>query len=227
MKRIVAVLFSVIFLLLCCCGCDEIRSGDLSFEPYEELVVCTPDSISEEAAQLFSMEKSKIKENMESSGILLSGARKDRKLSFTVVSETTEFSRRVEDFAVYTQLELNEIAKTLVPDYLAYFKTDDAIYIFSDGSVMGPDRPFCTRQYVTVKNGKLYVVSFTTDDEMFEFADENNMIQVMNSLSIKRDLSSDILPIIIVSVILLAVAALVVFIVISLVKDIKNRNKNI
>ena len=225
MKKIIAVLFSILFLCIAVCGCGEIRTGDLSFKPYDELVVFTPDSIPEEAAELFSMEKSKLKENMESSGILLSGARKDRRLSFTVISETTEFSKRVGDFSVYTQLELNEIAKTLVPDYLSCFKTDDATYIFSDGNVMGPSRPFCTRQYVTVKNGKLYVVSFTTDDEMFELVDENNIIQVMNSLSIKKDLSSDMLSIIIVSVSLLAVAALVVFIVISLVKDIKNRNK--
>lgn len=226
MKRIVAVLFSVLFICLALCGCDEIKSGDLRFDPFDELVVCTPDTVSDEIEELYGQEKSSIIEDMKSGSILLSGARKDRKLSFNVVCETTEFSSQVKDLTLYTQLQLNDISASLLPDYLTYHRTEDEVYVYADSVVMGTNHPYCTRQYVTVKNGKLYVIAFTTDDELFEVEDEERMLEVIEHLSIKKDLSSDILPIILVSVSLVAVIVLVVFIVISLVKDIKNKNKN-
>ncbi len=225
MKRIITVLFSILFICLALCGCDEIKSGEVRFDQFDEMVVCAPDSVSDEIEDLYGRKKEYIIEDMKNSGVLLSGARKDRKLSFNVVCQSTEFSAEVKDLTLYSQIQLNEISSSLLPDYLTYHRTDDEVYIYSDSSVVGTNHPYCTRQYVTVKNGKLYIIAFTTDDEIFDNDDETRILEVMDHLSIERELSSDILPIILVSIGLIAVIVLAVFIVISLVTDIK-KNKN-
>ncbi|MEE0945692.1 MAG: hypothetical protein U0M42_02540 [Acutalibacteraceae bacterium] len=225
MKKTVSVLFVILLIIVSCCSCKEIKSGQVYFEPNEEIVICTPENISEEAEKLFLKSREELKTEMLESDMLITGARKDRTLNFSVVCQSTEFTQQIKDFSLYKQTELNDIAKNLSPEYVFFYESNGSIYIVTDGMVMGNEHPFSTRQYVTVKNGNMYIVSNTTHDEMFDETDEQNILKVIDSITVKENKDNSVLWIVILSVAILLLVTLIALVAVSIVRDLKKKEE--
>ena len=225
MKKLL-LFITLISLCISLAGCNNVKAGELSFDnSSESVILCNPDNISKAAAQAFGSDEKSLKASMEENNIILSGAAKDKTYTFNVVKISTEFSNKIIDLRNFTESQLDDIAVSLVSDYNTYFKSEEATYICIDGyTESAVKKPLCNRQYITVKNGDMYIITIITDDEIIDSDDEKTMSDIIENISIKSPKEYNVLYIVLVGAVILVLVGAVAVITVSIIKDIKKNS---
>lgn len=220
MKKIVAIFALLVFCFLLC-GCENRK--EIQFKDNKGLVFCTSDNVSQEVAKVIGKDKKELSSSMEKAGVIFYGIAPDKSFTVSVIKETTEFSQKVLDFSVFNDDELKKIADEISPNYSEYHKNKGETYIVQDTISYSAVGELPARQYITVKNGNFYIFTFTFNKDT---VDSIKTKEIMNNISVNTVSKGFSSYGIIVAILILAGISLIIYVVITLIIDIKKVSRN-
>ena len=223
MKKIITI-FLILLLSINLVACKV--DNKVGLETIDNIIYCTDENVSDDVAKALGKEKKELSASMKEAGIIFYGIALDKTFTVSVIKETTDFSKKVVDFGLFSDSQLDEIAKEISPSYSGYHKNDTNIYIVQDTVSYGTQNSLPARQYITVKEGNFYIITFTFSDTEFKdqvYSVADNIVDEIKLNSWQDNIS---FYSIIIIVLILAVISLIVYVVTSLIKDLIKAKKD-
>ncbi|MBE6729907.1 MAG: hypothetical protein E7568_06720 [Ruminococcaceae bacterium] len=219
MKKI----FAVLALLLFCftlAGCNA--KSEINYKKGDELSYCTEGNVTESFAEKLGQSEEKLSELMKDSGIIFYGISKDKGYIVTVFRQKTEFSERITDLSYVSNTALHSIAMEISPDYIDIYESNEAVYIIQDTTGLNSENEHPALQYITVKKGNLYIVTFNFSKEYTEKSYEISK-SVIDNISILKEKDKFVVYSVLIGVAICMIIAFITVTVISVIKDIKKK----
>ena len=228
MKRILAFTVAVLlFILPVSAQTNEQNSVVLNFS--DGITVCTPDSIPSVDGMIFGMNEDEFKNYLTENGIILYGLDNSNAFAFELTGEKTEFTENIKDFSYIKEADIKDFANSILGGDYKIKTYSKVSYIVTDTVYSDSDSPYIISQYITVKHGLLYVVTFTVPGEAPQAKTQERIEKVMNGLNFsgqEAPPSVSIYSIIGIAVLILAVLVVAVYLVITFVKDAKRKSND-
>lgn len=223
MKKAIAI-FCTFVLCLALTGCK--KSAEIKYQNNNGLVFCTDDNVTEEVAKALSKSKKELKASMKESGVVFYGISSDNSFTVSVTRETTDFSKEVVDFSAFNEEKLSSLAEEIAPNLISYYKTANEVYIVQDTVSYTSEGEHPARQYITVKNGSFYIITFTFAGENLKTKHLSSVQSIVNDISIGTNYENISLYSAIIIVLILAVISVIVYVAVTLIKDLKKAKKD-
>lgn len=208
-----------------------VDKADISIDPPMDFVVITSDSLdeNEEFINGLNYTKSQFADKMNRSDIVLFSADRENKKQITVCCNETDFSKGLGNMSVVTDEYLGTVANSITGDsnvaYTVYENDGTKFINFSSVLTSSQGKSVCD-QYVTVKNGKIYTVSFSVSGDTVSEDEKNANLEVMKTVKItdKKNVSANdvenITTTIVLSVLILGLIVFSGYLLFTLVRDI-------
>lgn len=223
MKKKLLLVFVSILILLSTPIYTLAISRDVYFNNDDgEFSVYSNVSIKDNKQEVFGVPPEKFEEYMRVNDMLLYGT-DNKNIVFNVSCAETDFSKDIVDFANYSDESVLEIADTLVIKNEGVFSINGTKY-FVINSMAENDADFSEqRQYVTVKNGTLYVVTlnFIYGIEGIDDLSRNVIERVIFNSA--ENVEFNYVFVVIVLLLILLVAFVVVCLIVSIFKDLRKQ----
>ncbi|MBQ8550540.1 MAG: hypothetical protein IKL44_04550 [Clostridia bacterium] len=232
-------------LVLALCLLFSVNVGALSLDEYnlkitlpEDYSVLTEEGISQETDLIEQLGHSvtSMRQYFKDNSLILFALSPDSTRQVQITCRETEFSKRLTDLALLDDDEVLNLVNHFVKvktaaDLTLVIQNDMKMY-----EVVSTDKDsggsFTTVQYITVRGGKLYTVSFfessaTPTADFKEFANQTASTLIISSKS-KVTLSGtkNVTEMIIVGVLFVLAAILAITVIISLTRDLIHRDEN-
>lgn len=222
MKRIITFAFAL-FLFIFPVSAQQDNGITLGYT--EGLTLCTPDSIPSSGGKIFGMDEGKFNNYLTENGILLYGFDNGNAFVFELTGEKTDFTESIKDFANIDEEDIKAFADSTLTTLYSVENISGTEYIVTD-SAFNDEKAYMTRQYITVKHGLLYVITFTVPSSSVNKDVGTRIDKIVNSLSFGREAAPkkvSALSVIGVAVLAVLTAAFAVYCLITIVKDIRKR----
>lgn len=223
MKRIIAFAFALILFILPVSAQQNDNSITLTYT--EGLTLCTKDSIPSTNGMIFGMEETKFKNYLTENGILLYGFDNNNAFVFELTGEKTDFTESIRDFANIGETDIKDFADRTLSSLYSIESIAGNTYIVID-SAFSNDSSYVTRQYITVKQGTLYIVTFTVPGSSVNKEVGKRINKIVNAINFsENDLPKEVslFSVIGVAALVIVIAALAVYILITVIKDLRKR----
>lgn len=237
MKRFVGLVLALLIILLLPFAVAALGVGGVSMDIDEtEYAVLTKDTLKSktELVESLGYTTESITKYFKDNNLLLFAANADNSRQVQIKSTETEFTRQLGDLDTLDNEQIIEIAKKILPssvneNYIVIKSGDMYLLEFTLLSSDGQGK-FCNRQYVTIRGGKLYSVSFFENGEQLSddfSAQADSMLQSLNieGGGITANDAGDITIAVIVWVLIAVAAAVAVWMIVSLVRDAARKNE--
>ncbi len=215
---------------------EKIDSHNLEFTPPSEFIVLTEENAAKNTAAIESLgfTESSFVGYLKNNNILLFASRADKRCQLTVSVGQTSFSKNVENLAYLENENIKEMLPQLIGDSTALrIETiNDSKFVLSQISGSDNAGEFTSLQYITIKNEKLYTITISFSET--ELSSESVALAnaLINSLNIAENSNGitmqgfqNVAIYIGLVVIILFLAAVIVYIIYTVVTDvISNRN---
>lgn len=226
---LIVITFSVIPALAL-----EYKEYRASFELPQEYVEINAENASkyEEVLKYMGHTKNSFKKHLEKNNILLFAILKDNSRQVQLKANQTDFSKQVEDISLLENDALNDVGKKIIGTENANWNMVDiggVIYYEIATNAKESDQT-CSVQYVTIKNGYIYNLSLYGDAQNVSDAFLQEGVDLVSRLTVtsqKNKITADdgvtVIEILIISLLIIVAAVGVVLIIISFIKDAKNK----
>lgn len=223
MKRIIAFVFALLLFALPVSAQQNNEGITLGYT--EGLTLCTPESIPSTDGMIFGMKEAEFKSYLTENSILLYGFDNNNSFVFELTGEKTAFTESVKDFADIKEEDVKDFADSTLNTLYSIENISGTVYIVTD-SAFSAENGYITRQYITVKNGLLYVITFTVPGASVNKDVGTRIDKIIGSLSFGEKNSPEkvsALSIIAIAVLVFVVAAFAVFVLITVIRDLRKR----
>ncbi len=222
MKRIIAFAVAVLLFVFPVFAAEN--EGKVSLKNTEGLTLCTKDNVPSKDGKIFDISEDEFKKYLAENNVLLYGADNGNAFVFELTGDKTEFTQNIKDFANISKDDIKDFAdKTLSSEYsLINMAGND--YIVTDLS--DQEKNYTTRQYVTVKHSTLYVVTFTVPGASVKTKTDARIKNIVVGLDFgETDKPEEVslFAVIGIALAILVIVALAVYVIITFVKDFKNK----
>lgn len=236
MKRYICAFFILLLMLSVSVSAVTIEEYALTVPLGEEYAVLTADNLSANAEVIEGLGHSltSMRQYMNDNSLVLFAKNEDNSRQLQVFCKETEFSARVGDMFHLSDKDalslVNRFVKVKTVSDLTLVVTGDTKYyeIVSSGTDSGGT--YKNIQYVTVRGGKLYTLSFYDSKGTSDFT--QHVSDVMAGVAITGERigvvkgAENATEIIIISLLILLALAVVAFTVYSLIRDLAHKNES-
>ena len=224
MKRIIAVFLALIILSVPVLAVEEYA---FKFEYTEGITLYNSENISSSDQNILGMDKAELHKYFKDNSILYLGVDNNSQFVFEITSQETDFSKGINDFKNIKENDIEDFADSM--NFFSYSieALGDGIYIvgeyLTDDSVNSP----IVTQYVTVKQGQLYVITFNSS----KVTSKDNLQRIKNVVSgityIENDVPQKVslLSVIGVAVLAVLIFCIALYILVTIIKDIRRRKE--
>lgn len=224
MKRIIAFVFALFMLVLPVSA--EQSDDSIILDYVEGLTLCTPDSIPSSDGMIFGIKEEEFKKYLTENRILLYGFDNSNAFVFELTGEKTDFTESIGDFSNIKEADIKDFADTSLSSVYSIENISGTVYVVTD-NVSDSGSEYITRQYITVKHGRLYIMTFTVPGSSVKKDVGERIDRIINGLTFGGDEIPEkvsVYSVIGVAVLVSAVAVLAVYILITVILDIRKRN---
>ncbi len=219
------LLFLVLFSVTALAATPEENNISLSFD--KDYLVITQDNISEnkELIENLGYTTKSFKALFTESSLVAFILHSESKSQIQLRAYSTQFSKQIEDIGLLSEDNLISVAEQLVPDYTEIISINDTYYICTETSVKDDTGEYLTEQYVTLKNGKLYMASIYCSK-----GNGGTSSEILSSFTIETEKKTSgvtfVLSVILVIVFILAFVALAVYVIVLIIIQVRQREDN-
>ncbi len=211
MKKLIAIIVAILVLSI---------PAFAQTDDKVELITLDGITVYEVGDEVLGMDKETFKKYIAENNIILYGIANDNSYVIEVTCKETEFSTSVKDFNNIKLADIKDFAdSTNVLNYNIE-QLGDAVYIIRDITLNESENNSMVTQFITVKQGFIYVISITSANGIDKAKGVVSSI-VYNFTQTPAQIS--VYHIVMVSVAIVLVLGLIVFVSITLIKDIKKR----
>lgn len=189
------------------------------------LIVYSPDVLIDEEKNVFGLTATQFKEYMLINNMVLYGTDIGNSFVFNLSCTNTDFSNQVSDFYDLS----DEAVLDFADDFLA--KKDGIVtvngikYVVSNSTKQNNETEFSVRQYITVRNNNLYVLTFNVPSSDIDDAIAEKIDETVGRISIIREQNigkkSNNLTIVLLVALIIVIATVAIVLIVSIIKDIK------
>lgn len=225
MKRIIAVLIALFLLALPVSAQEKIDEISLSYT--EGLTVCSRENIPSADGKIFGMNESDFKKYLVENNILIYAMDQNNAFAFEISGEETAFTRGVGSFSNISEADINDFAQKALVSVYSIEKIEGYTYIVAD-SVSDSKSNYVTRQYITVNNGVLYVTTFTVPGNSVKKEVSDRMVKIIRGIKFASEKAPEnvsLFSVIGVAVLVVLVSGFAVYILVTVIRDIKKRKR--
>ncbi len=229
MKRYLSLILVLLLLLSINVGAVSLPKHKLNISLGDGFAVLTDDSIPEQTRLTAALGHStaSMQKYFKDNSLILFAVNADNSRRVQITCRETEFSSRLSDLSLLD----DETVLGLVNRFVTVKSASDLRILSANGmkfyEVSTASAAGCTVQYITIRGGKLYTVSFFENASAFSEDFKSFAFGAVNTLTIdanqKLGFSSteNITEIIIVAILLILAAAVIVTLIISFVRDFR------
>lgn len=235
MKRIITVILALCILCAFPAAAVSLESYGLSLDLPEKYTVLTPDNIAQNAEfleQLGHTVQSMNKYFSDNKLILFASDRANGR-QIQVKRTETDFTKQLVDLSLLSESQVLEFATDILPEeYAANYtvvKLGELCLYEIDSVHTDNIGQFCSRQYVTIRDGCLYSLTFFENGEKMSADFLSEVDSALSTLDIKQTKkvtatdAESITEVVIVWLLIALVAVLAAVMLIGLVRDaVKN-----
>lgn len=222
MKKLIALILTIVLFSVPVSA--EKAENSISVDYTDGLVYCTPDYINPQID--YGMTEEEFKKHLIDNDIVFWGTDVDNGLTVEIRSSTTDFSEKVVDLNSLEKAEIDEFRKSLFDEASAstLVNLNNNIYVRCElphDDVLGG---LYEHQYVTVKQGKLYVITVAFESEnpiIYEFVEK-----FIRGIKYSVEAENSDIYLLLLAFMIVAVLAITVCIIIIIVRKIKDNDKN-
>lgn len=194
----------------------------------DEYFVITEDSVSgnQEIIENLGYTKSSFKELFTKGSLVAFVLHSGTKTQIQIRVYNTPFTEKLEDLSLLNSENLTAVAKEISPAYQKAVNVGDTVFLQSISKTEDETGKYSVSQYVTVKNGSLYTVSFYSNAPSETF--ENQTLSLIPIKTVKKKVGlTETVLLIIMSVVIIAFLFAAGFLVFSIASQLKrNREDN-
>ena len=247
MKRrvfVLALCFALIFSFTVSAQTVKNKANAVSLEIPDGYTVLTEDNLrrNDEFLEKLGHTVDSFRKKMEEGGILIYAATSDNRRQIQLKTWTSDFSETAQDLTRLDDEALTQARETLLEQMnqpgqaitnVAQVTTKDLIFFRITALVSGGEKDFCFRQYLTVANGRYYALVYYNDEAELSAAQQEEAESVFSTLSIEKKKSggliagNTVVQIVLITAVLAAAVFLTVLIVLSFIRDIRNRRREL
>ncbi len=219
MKRIIACLLALIIFAVPVCALEE---HVFSLGYTEGVTLYHYESIT---GEVLGMEAEEFKKYLTDNYIRLFGVDNNNEFVFEITSEETDFSKGIKDFKNIKETDIKHFADSM--KFVSYnIETlGEVPYIVSQYPSDDSENSAVVSQYITVKQGQLYVITFTMAKGISDGNAERIRKIVSGITYIENDVPQNVSIWSVIGVAALAVLVfgVAVYILITVIKDVRKR----
>ncbi len=223
MKKVIAII-CILVLCFILAGCQN--KAEIKYQNNSDLIYCTEDNVTEKVAKSLDKSKKELRESMQKNGMVFYGIAADNSYTVSIVKETTDFSEKAVDFSAFDEKGLYEISAEIAPNLITYHKTANEVYIVQDTVSFSAEGEHPARQYITVKNGSFYIITFAFANETLKDKYMLSAQNIVNDIRINTGYENFSFYSVIIVVLLLAIISVIVYVGITLLKDFKKAKEH-
>ncbi len=191
MKRCIAITLAL--LLLFAFGAGAQTFGKLNIELDDSFIALTEEGISKnpELVEWLGYTKSSMQKYFEDNDLVVFAANEDNSRQIQVKCSQTEFSKQLGDLALLNEEDAQEMVGKILPvgpnDSYSLLWIDDMLMyeLLSVSNDSGGS--FCSLQYVTIRDGKLYSIGFFENGTQLSDEFKSDIDSMVSTLSISTD----------------------------------------
>ena len=173
----------------------------------------------------------KFKEYIVKNNIILFAADSTAGCEVSVKHITTSFTEGVDDLSLLNSESMASIVDKLIGDGTYQVTEVNGIkYFVQNFTSSDKGGTFSGVQYITVKNGSMYTLTFTFSGQTLTNENLNTISEIINSTEIKTVSSgvtskqvSDIVVIVILIIVIIALAIAAIYIIVTIVLDLRQK----
>ncbi len=185
----------------------------------------TPDKIVSENGMIYGMTETDFKSYLESHSILVYGSRKTGSLIFHVT--TAPVSSKASDFRQMEEKDIRSVGADLTDHPAVVFDTGQEKFLAVNYVDNSGSTPFFVQQYITVCDGRLYVLTVNTPGENLSAVDAASAVELANALTLNRNETSmsigTIFTYVLLVLLFLVILAVAVITVMSMIRFLLRR----
>ena len=221
MKRI--IVFVLVLYLFAFPVCATVTQGNITLDYAENLTVCTQSSIPSVDGKIFGMNEADFKKYLTENNILLYGFDNDNAFVFELTGEKTDFTQKVGDFGNIKESDIKDFADKTVENPYSVKKTAESVFVVTD-SISEEENGYVTRQYITVKNQSLYVVTFIVPGIAINQNKSERIDKIINALSFGESNAPkqvSAVSVIVVAALVIIIVLIAVYIAVTVIRDLR------
>lgn len=230
MKKIVSVILTFLVLissLLTVSAEQNVPIIDIKYS--ENISLYTKDSL-KDGETLNGMSANEFSSYMEQNSIYCYGMENNGDFIVTVTISDTSLSQTVNDFYTLSAGEMATAASSLVVGNYSLINKESITYIVKDDVYTSGEKEYLTRQYITIKCGRLIVITFnypTSSPEEEIIVKTDNFISSVSVENQQIDVEPRKDKMTIIVVIAIAVVSILgALLLLSIIKDFCEKRKN-
>ncbi len=191
MKRCIVVTLALI--LLFAFGVSAQTFGKLNIEFDESFVTLTEESISKnpEIVEWLGYTDSSMQKYFEDNDLVVFAANEDNSRQIQVKCRETEFSKQLGDLSLLDEENAENIVEKILPiganDSYSLLWIDDMLMYELNSVSSDSGGSFCSVQYVTIRDGKLYSIGFFENGTQLSNEFKDIIDRTVSTLSISTD----------------------------------------
>lgn len=229
MKKIFSLLLIFIFVFSFSVLAAEKESFVSVNNDDNALVVYTVDNISSDDGFVFGLPESDFREYMQANNIVVYGVDADNTFVFNLACTETSFSNEISDFYDLNDDDVLVFADDFVNNKDGVVNVNGIKYVVSNSKKENDGVTFSVRQYITVRNSNLYVLTFNVPTENLNDEISSKIDDTINRISIIRDQNDEDdggkFAVVLLILLIAIIAVVSVTVIISLIKDIKKKKE--
>lgn len=214
MKKIIAVLIALVIFII-----------PVFAENVSDITLTYNDGITfySEGDEVLGIEKESFSKYIKDNNIIVYGIADDSSFVVEVICNETPFSKSIKDFNNINLIDIKDFADSMGILTYTIKPLGNASYIVSETVSQNSQNEGVVTQYITIKQDKLYVVTFTASDSLSDSDYKEKIVSGINYNFSDEPQQISVWYIVIVSVIIILILIFSVWILATVIKDLKKR----
>ena len=238
MKRFFVICLMLCLLFASSVSAETIGEYNFSMKVNENFSLLTEETISKNTDYVESLgyTTQSMKKYFSDNNLIMFASNENNTQQIQVKCTETEFSRQLGELSLLSNENAFEIAPQLLPkgfnDEYTLIKQGDMLMFELAGYSKDSGGEFCSLQYVTIRDGKLYSIGFFENGKAFSNEFKTIIDESISSISIPRrdkitaDKAENTAEVIIVWILIILAAVVVVAVFVSIMSELlKGKSK--
>lgn len=223
MKRLITFFLALIIFAIPACALENL---DFSLSYTEDITLYSYENVNSDN-NILGMDAESFKKYLKDNNIQLLGVDNNNEFVFEFTSQQTEFSSSVRDFKNLKENDVKDFADSMKFNSYLIESLGDTLYIVSEYPALTVEKSSAAMQYVTITQGRLYVITFTAADGI-SLNNINRIDKIVSGITYSQTGVSQnvsIWTIIGVSAVIILLFGVTLYIIITIIRDIRKRNR--
>ncbi len=234
MKRFFVICLMLILVFATSVDAANISEYNFNMDVNENFSIMTEDNISKNTEYVESLgyTTQSMRKYFSDNNLIMFASNEDNTQQIQVKCTETEFSRQLGELSLLSDESAFEIANQLLPqdynDDYTLIKQGDMLMFELIGYSKDSGGDFCSIQYITIRDGKLYSIGFFENGNDFSSEFKSIIDKSVSSLSISlkgkitADKAENTAEVIIVWVLIILAAIVVIAVFVSIMSEVVN-----